>query len=888
MWQTERLNFIEDKHLILSGLNFRSSLTIVAFLFFSTLKTQAQSPAFFHLSMSDGLSDNYVSSLVIDKKGFLWIGTLEGLNVFDGYGVTSYLKKQQPEMASNNVIHLTCDSSNRVWMGTSEGISWIDEKRNFHRVALQDTIKKFASRTILDTKKYGPIIFTSLGQFFFNETKNKWEKLSFIPDQLRYDQFSDAEPFGENQVLYGTRTAVIIFDYATGKIIFEKPLKEIESLCKYSDHEIAIAFRNDGVKIVDINTGQITKTFPLTRELNNQQKTTMLNEIRPAENGSLLVATDHSGLVIIDRSGNVTWLTHDPININSIGSNHTNRVLCSGQGDVILGSTIAGISSFDIYDRRAGYKNMFHDGNGNFYDSFIADIAEDKNGILWMGAFENLIRWDKENDKVKFYKFYAESEGFGYEIRTLCIDSSQRVWAGTLYNGLCLFNEKTGQFKSIPVDTTKGESLKDNNILSLLTAADGTVWAATRTGIFTVNPSTHAIDAYPDHPLLKEFSGKRVDYILQDKKQRIWFATFSAGVYCYDKANNKLIHYSKQNGYPAGRSLTLYQDSKENIHVARVGGYTIISSDGKIRSFDQNNGLKYDVCNGILEDEKGKIWIANTKCIIRFDPEKNIMEVFDQNVGLTAEQFRVGSFYKRRNGELLWGSRRGINYFFSDQLTTKPGQLKVSITQADLNDSINHLTKNDKFSLKHSKNNVLFRFTAINLQGSHNIHYRFMLEGHDENWQEGIDVREARYSLLPAGKYTFKVQASADGINWTAAENTVAINVIPPLWRQWWFITLCALFVISSVILIIRSRNQKLKRKQEELETEQAISYFTSSMSEQQTEEEILWDVAKNCIGRLHFEDCVIYMMDEKRNVFVQKAADGPKSPRQLEYGTSF
>ncbi len=142
-------------------------------------------------------------------------------------------------------------------------------------------------------RKYGPVIFTSLGQFSFNETTNKWEKLSFIPDQLRYDQFSDAEPFGEDQVLYGTRTGVMIFDYATGKVIFEKPLKEIMSLCKYSDHEIAIAFRNDGVKIIDTKTGQVTKMFPLTRALNNQQKPTILNEIRPAANGSLLVATDH-------------------------------------------------------------------------------------------------------------------------------------------------------------------------------------------------------------------------------------------------------------------------------------------------------------------------------------------------------------------------------------------------------------------------------------------------------------------------------------------------------------------------------------------------------------------------------------------------------------------
>ena len=182
----------------------------------------------------------------------------------------------------------------------------------------------------------------------------------------------------------------------------------------------------------------------------------------------------------------------------------------------------------------------------------------------------------------------------------------------------------------------------------------------------------------------------------------------------------------------------------------------------------------------------------------------------------------------------------------------------------------------------------MFRFTAINLQGSSNIYYRFKLEGQDDDWQEGIDLRAARYSLLPEGKYIFKVQASQDGINWTQATNDVTIKVIPPLWRQWWFISLSTILLISAFIGLLRSRNQKLKRKQEELETEKAIRYFTSSMSEQQTEEQILWDVAKNCIGRLHFEDCVIYMKEEKKNLFIQKAAVVPKRPKRLTTGHAF
>ncbi|MEI9807134.1 MAG: triple tyrosine motif-containing protein [Bacteroidota bacterium] len=200
-----------------------------------------------------------------------------------------------------------------------------------------------------------------------------------------------------------------------------------------------------------------------------------------------------------------------------------------------------------------------------------------------------------------------------------------------------------------------------------------------------------------------------------------------------------------------------------------------------------------------------------------------------------------------------------------------------------MQDSTIYLGKSADISLQYKDNSIVFRFSAINLRGSRNIQYQYKLEGYDKDWQKGFDVRHVRYSALPAGNFIFKVKASMDGINWVPSSNEVKVIIVPPLWQRWWFIGAAIAFFTGLIYWIISSRNRKIDEQREEIEQEQAISYFTSSLSEQQTEENILWDVAKNCIGRLHFEDCVIYLLDEENDILVQKAAHGPKSPKEFE-----
>jgi ligand-binding sensor domain-containing protein/putative methionine-R-sulfoxide reductase with GAF domain len=845
----------------------------------------AQPLSFHHVNTSDGLSENNVRSVVIDKKGFLWIGTPDGLNVYDGHHVTTFKREGQPAMASNDVIHLTCDSRNRIWLGTPDGITWIDENRKFHRVVLQDTITKFGARTIMDTKVHGPVIYTSLGQFYMDEKSRQWKKIDWIPESLEYPRFHDAEPFDDNQIIYATDSLVMLVDYANKKISYEMPMTAVFSLCRYSDHELAIGQQHGLIQIADIRTGQIVRQYQLTSELNKRRINSTITEVRLAANGSLLVGTDFAGLMIIDKKGNIYNYSHDPINPGSLGSNFIWRVLGGSNGDIIVGSTNAGVSIVNIYNKQAGSVRIFNDDQGNFYDSYVAQMVEDKNGVIWIGALERLIRWDKRNNKVKFFYYYSPPIWTGaqnLEIRALCIDRQDRIWVSALGDGVSILDKTSGQFKKVPRDTSLSRAVKNDYILSLYCASDGAIWAGTGTGIYIIHPATLGIDPLTNHPLLKQLSGVRVNSFHEDGQGNMWMATFN-GLYKYNKQANRLDNFTTKDGLSSNSCYTLMFDNKGNLYTGTLKGFSILSPDGKIRAYDRSNGLKYDYCEGAMQDDQGAIWIANTKCILKFDPATGSMQYFDQNSGFTTEGFRMGSYLKSSTGELLWGSRSGINYYFPAQLINHPADIKVNIYQADMTDSTQYLGNINNVSLPYSDNNIIFRFAAINLRGSRNVQYQYILEGHDKTWQSGVDIGQVRYSSLGAGDYKFKVKASIDGINWINASNEVKLTVVPPLWQQWWFIGIIIAVVTGTIYSLISSRNRKIEEQREEIETEQAISYFASSLSEQQTEDSILWDVAKNCIGRLQFEDCVIYLLDEEKDELIQIAAHGPKSPREFE-----
>lgn len=859
------------------------SLWQIVLLLFLCNISSGQDIHFTNLNTSNGLSDNFIRSLVVDKEGFLWIGTNEGLNSYDGYLISGYSSDDYPALPKRDIVDLFCDESNQVWISAGDGCTRADQKRVFHKIKLEDSITVFNCFKVVETKKYGVVLITDYGLYYHGGANKKWIKIKTASTLFSFSDLTDVISYDANQLLIVLRDKIILLDLTTEQIIETYPLKDILSVEKLANRKIALANNKGQLQIMDLNTRQIFKTYDFSNYF--QPKITYSNwsEVKLAPDSTLLYASLSQGLFAI-QGDVVTQFSHDPANSLSIASNRMVRILAAANGIIVAGTERDGVSIFKLDNGAAFYKNKFKDENNHVYDSWLTQIVEAKDHSFWLGAFDRLIHWDKKNNKTRFY-FYRDNQTknpqSNPEIIRIYLDKMGQIWAGVLSVGITIFNPSTGSFKKIPLNTSDSAQ-RGNLILDFFEASDGSMWVASNSGFYLINPKTHKTISLSNNTIFKEYCTTWTEDIAEDKNQNIWIATRGKGLIKYNLKTKTIKQFTQKDGLLDNDCLELLCSSSNDVYIGSFSGFSIVHADETISTYTKKNGLKYDKSDAFLEDDQAKIWIANAKCLVKFDPVQKSFEVFDESVGLNKGGFKPAGALKSSDGEFLWSTQSGINYFYPNQIKNTIVPLQVHINTIFSGDST-YLVSNSSSKIKYRNNNILFSFVAVNLLGSHNIFYKYKLEGYDKDWQIGVDIRQARYSSLPPGKYSFKVMASTDKKIWYESPQSFLFTIETPYYKQWWFIGLIALLTLSVLLFVIKKRYQVLNRKREELKTQKVINYFSASIYKQQTVDEILWDLTKNCISQLNFEDCVVYLFDEERKVLVQKAAHGPKNTRNFE-----
>jgi ligand-binding sensor domain-containing protein/putative methionine-R-sulfoxide reductase with GAF domain/two-component sensor histidine kinase len=850
----------------------------------ATFHVFAQQPAFYHLSTAEGLSDNNVNVARRDRNGILWIGTSEGLNSFDGNRISTYYKYQYPEIPENHIAHIVIDDDNRIWLrSNTQQLTMLDEKRKFHLFTIGDTANKQSITHYFNTKSHGIVVLKNNRHYIWKDKQKKMlEEFRFTGDSLITSSIVFLGIVDEDKIFFYSNNHLRVWDYGNMKMLLNLPIRNLYNAAAINSNEL-LAYPLDGKTFyrIDIASQKITQEYKDLKDQYGKPIEGNLRNMTKTDGNRFAISTRFSGLYFldIDKRSLEHWV-HDPLDNRSIGGNNTYRLYYDSSGYLMITTQTSGLHYYNMKQPMAASKPYFKEESGEVFDGFIQSVATD-DSIVWMGAQDRLIEWNRKKDKTSFVRLGLPdgTKLHGEEtIRVVFVDEKGNLWVGTSRYGIFILDKNKKIITRLTDSVPGTNSLPSNWINNISADRYGNKWISTLRGIAMVEKDSYRVHDLSKHTLLAKASRIPSATIWFDSKDRVWIGS-TRGAWCYNSAEGSLQQFSSDNGLPHDNILCFNEDDAGNIYIGTASGLSIIHPGNKISNYNRSNGLRNDRCEDILKDDKGYLWIGNLNCILRFDPRNKTFAVFEEGYGFSHAGFRMRSSHKSKTGEMFWGSDKGLLYFFPEQMSKVSLPLYPSINSLQTGDTTFHFTGNESLKFPYYTSSFVFHFSSGELGGGKKNHYLYRLSGFDDDWKTPTANGQVAFSKLPPGNYRFEIKASRDGSSWFDATYSITILVGKPWWQQTWF---RVLYIVAFISLIYWMYRYRLRRKKA-IEVQKMIEYFANSGYEHSSVNDILWDIARNCISRLGFEDCVIYVVDEERKVLLQKAAYGPKNPKEFE-----
>lgn len=851
--------------------------------------------SFQHLNTPNGLSYTGIYDLCVDLKDNLWIATGNGLNMFNGKTVEKYFASEYPQLQNSNVIHVTCDSSNRIWILTAGGnVNVLDEKRQMHHVGIYKNNSPAKTGWILNSQHGGIILWTNKGQYFLkangllpeanDSVTEKYFSLLSVKgfDTLASRGFSQVFHYDDNNYLFITEDALYKVNYKTQELDKKYIFPHCTALIKWRQNELLMYDRiSNEIKSLDLSTQTITYPFKKIKDQFGKEVTAYFRFAEKISAVEYLFTTFNEGIYIYNEATQKIYCyKHSLTDPFSLSNNSQATIAAGKNGWVFISCDPNGVSYFNTKDF-IGNQNVFADNKGNGYDGYISGIATKDNDTYYLGTAEGLLQWKRNTNTTAFINYPGENGGDllkKEEVNSVVIDNKDRIWAATNKQGIIVIDKNNKLVRHIRNNFAGKDCVKLQNVFNLGLSPTGEIWACGQNGICRINTNTFKVDNFEEGPLA-QFNNSFCSPLLFTGKDDLWFAASQLGVYHYNIANQKLENYNITKGLISNYIFALNCDSLHNIYIGTLLGLNILFPNGRIKTITQKDGLLIDRAEGLLLDKNNHMWIGNDIGLACYNINDSSISVFDERYGLSVYGFRVGAYIQAPNGEFIFGTPHGLQYFQPDSLLNRKIILNTLISKIETKNISSNITSSAVFNLSPQDNLVTFYFGSVDYTPHLRTYYQYKLEGVDKDWINIADQHAVRYNALQPGKYLFKVRISNDKKNWQPADNEVTVIIATSFYATVWFKILAALvfFLIAGYIINYFRKRQIEKRNR--LETELVITFFASKINSHMNTGEMLWDVAKNCISKLHFEDCVIYLKDEARNVLVQKAACGPKSP---------
>ncbi|ETZ23653.1 two-component regulator propeller domain-containing protein [Pedobacter sp. V48] len=800
-------------------------LLILSILIGGVVSTFAQSYTFRHYQVENGLSYNSVICSLQDRKGFLWFGTKDGLNRFDGYTFKIFRNDpDNPKSIGNNFIHsLYEDKNENIWVGTLIGLYKYNPLNESF-----DLVEATKNRDIRDIKldSKGNIWYIAgLTLCRYNE---KSKKLNIF--EPRVHSGATSLSITANDEVWVSTTDGFIQKYDDKKNTFEnynvfinsKPTISswIEKLYDTGKGFFFIGTSNQGIKTFDVNT----LTYKDILVTNPDQTPIYARDFIAKDDGEYWIATE-SGLFLYNiKTGKYTNLRNKFNDPYSISDNAVYTLARDKEGGIWAGTYFGGVNYYP--NQYTSFDKFFPQGGGNSLSGYaVREICNDKEGNIWIGTEDGgLNKLNHRTGVFEHFKPTGDKSSISHtNIHGLLVVDDE-LWIGTFERGLDVMDIKTSKVIRHYRAGQAPNELKSNFIESLLKTRSGEILVGTSFGLYRYNRAGN------DFTLLNEVPGNlHYSNLIEDNHGTIWASSLRDGLYFYNPTNRTSGYYK----YEENNRKSLSSNAINSTFVDAKGGLWVATENGlnqfneKERAFKRYNsksGFLSNVFYKILEDKNNNLWISTSRGLVCFNPATNRIKSYTKANGLLSDQFNYSSAFKDTNGRMYFGSVKGLISYLPDQFRQNKFVSPVYITgfqvynkEIEINKKNSPLIRSINFTneieLAHDQSTFSIDFAALGYTAPEMTEYTFKMEGLDKSWTYLKTNRKVYFTNLFPGTYVFKLKAANSSGVWSNKVTELKIIIKPPIWASPFAFLFYALVIAVAIYYAIRYYHQRISNK---------------------------------------------------------------------------
>jgi ligand-binding sensor domain-containing protein/signal transduction histidine kinase len=819
---------------------------IVLIFIFAFLETGllAQSVKFEYLIPIMGLSHSQVICSVQDKLGFMWFGTFDGLNKFDGYNFTIYRHNQKDttSIINNMIQSIYEDREGNLWLRTWKGLSLydrihdnfitIDENNSFIQSPLnignvyQDRHGNYwcttanqgliyynprnKNQTLYTHQENDPnsIASNNIRVIFEDSEGGMW----FATYQLGLDRFNDStRAFTHFKNQKG----------AAGSIIGN----DVYAIVEDKEHFLWFACYGDGLSRIQIsNVDQQSFTnYQQDAQKNNGLSSNFIRSLYPDKDQGLWIGTENGGLDYLNEAKKTfVHFKNEKDDLNSLNNNSIYSICQDNNGDLWIGTFAGGVNV--LHHSKQAFKQYRHIPYNPYSLSYnsVWKFAEDQEGNIWIATDGGgLNKFNPETGKIE--SFTTKNTNLNKDaVLTVYVDVNNNIWIGTWTGGFSKFNPKTKSFLTF---TTANSALRNNNVFDITGDSRGNLWLATKTGIHFFNPKSQTFEIF-------SVNNSQAEVISTDSKGNLLIGSVD-GFSIYDPDKKECTYYNhdpdNDNSISDDFITSIFEQDSVTLWISTINGFNKLDrKSNQITRYFKSDGLPDDLVSGIEKDDNGFLWISTNSGLSRFDATAGKFRNFTIEDGLQGKTFIKKSHYRSKNGKMFFGGINGFNVFDPAEIVENKAVPPVVITEFQvLNKPVpiggnsplqENINLSREINLQYGQSSFSFTFAALNYVSPSKNQYAYMLEGFDHDWIYAGTQRKATYTNINPGEYVFRVKGSNNDGIWNEQGRSVGIIITPPFWQAWWFRFMVLFIIIGSIAAGEKIRTARIRAHNRELE----------------------------------------------------------------------